>query len=124
MERSHLYCVLATWERGFLVFKPSTDPEKAVGCSGETCGCCMSPRESQAAAKAWAPSSFPSPRGRRLERSWLVPAQCYLAWSVTSGPRCPPTKGNLSVTARWHGLALQYPVGQRQRVDSLALFSF
>lgn len=109
VERSHLYCVLATCERGFLVFKPSTDPEKAAGCSGETCRCCVSRGSHRQRWRCGLHPPSPPPRGRHLERSWLVLAQCHLAWSVTLCPRCPSATGSLSVTAQWHGLGSPVP---------------
>lgn len=76
VERSHLYCVLATCERGFLVFKPSLDPEKAVGGSRETCGCCV-PRGVTGSGEGVGSVLLPYPRGGHPERSWLGP-ECHV----------------------------------------------
>lgn len=108
VERSHLYCVLATCERGFLVFKPSLDPEKAVGGSRETCGCCV-PRGVTGSGEGVGSVLLPYPRGGHPERSWLGPAWCGSARSVTSCPRCPSAKGSLGVVARWPGLGPPVP---------------
>lgn len=81
------------------------------------------PGESRAAAKAWAPSSSPTPgEGTRkgAGSARLGAARPGVSRRV---PAVLPRKAVSASRRGGLGWALQFPVGQRRRVDSPALFS-